>query len=73
MWSRDWIPFKKSSTGPFSIMKSSGPEEGEITVGRCQGIQWEVAEEGRDPRNKMAADTVVFLECFTADPGMSTA
>lgn len=34
---------------------SSGLEEGNPIGGRCQGTQWEIAEEGRVQGSKMAA------------------
>lgn len=74
------IVLRERSTRAFSIIMCSGLEEGEILpCERCQEIQWEVAEEGRAQGNKMAADIkiaadiMVFLECFTTYPGVFAA
>ena len=48
---------------------SSGLWEGEILLGK----PWEVAEEGRARGDKTAADTVIFPQCFTSDPGVFAA
>ena len=65
----EFILLRESSTGAVSVIMSSGLWEGEILLGK----PWEVAEEGRARGDKTAADTVIFPQCFTSDPGVFAA